>query len=60
MKPSLASPVTWPEIAFIGAVAALLALGFKSVDAEKGVRTALIKLGAGVSADQLVKAALGR
>ena len=42
------------------AMAALIALGFKPVDAEKGVRTALIKLGAGVSADQLVKAALGR
>ena len=42
------------------AVAALIALGFKPVDADKGVRTALTKLGAGATADQLVKAALGR
>jgi Holliday junction DNA helicase RuvA len=42
------------------AMAALIALGFKPVDADKGVRTALSKLGAGATADQLVKAALGR
>ena len=42
------------------AVAALVALGFKSADADKGVRAALAKLGAGATADQLVKAALGR
>jgi Holliday junction DNA helicase RuvA len=42
------------------AVAALIALGFKPVDADKGVRAALAKLGAGATADQLVKAALGR
>ncbi|MFM9001393.1 MAG: Holliday junction branch migration protein RuvA [Opitutia bacterium] len=42
------------------AVAALVALGFKAADADKGVRTALAKLGAGATADQLVKAALGR
>jgi Holliday junction DNA helicase RuvA len=42
------------------AVAALIALGFKPVDADKGVRAALTKLGAGATADQLVKAALGR
>lgn len=42
------------------AVAALIALGYKPLDADKGVRTALTKLGAGASADQLVKAALGR
>ncbi len=42
------------------ALAALIALGFKPVDADKGVRTALTKLGAGATADQLVKAALGR
>lgn len=42
------------------AVAALIALGFKAADADKGVRAALTKLGAGATADQLVKAALGR
>jgi Holliday junction DNA helicase RuvA len=42
------------------AMAALIALGFKPADAEKGVRTALTKLGSGATADQLVKAALGR
>ena len=42
------------------AVAALIALGFKAPDADKGVRAALAKLGAGATADQLVKAALGR
>ena len=42
------------------ALAALIALGFKPVDADKGVRSALTKLGAGATADQLVKAALGR
>jgi Holliday junction resolvasome RuvABC DNA-binding subunit len=33
---------------------------FKAPDADKGVRAALAKLGAGATADQLVKAALGR
>ncbi|MGA0133166.1 MAG: Holliday junction branch migration protein RuvA [Opitutales bacterium] len=42
------------------AVAALIALGFKAADADKGVRAALARLGGGVTADQLVKAALGR
>jgi len=42
------------------AVAALIALGLKAPDADKGVRAALAKLGAGATADQLVKAALGR
>ena len=42
------------------ALAALVALGFKPADADKGVRTALTKLGAGATADQLVTAALGR
>ena len=42
------------------ALAALVALGFKPADADKGVRTALTTLGAGATADQLVKAALGR
>jgi len=42
------------------ALAALVALGFKPADADKGVRTAVAKLGAGATADQLVKAALGR
>ena len=42
------------------AMAALIALGFKGPDADKGVRAALAKLGAGATADQLVKAALGR
>jgi len=42
------------------AVAALVALGFKAPDADKGVRAALAKLGPGATADQLVKAALGR
>jgi Holliday junction DNA helicase RuvA len=42
------------------ALAALVALGFKPADADKGVRTAVAKLGPGATADQLVKAALGR
>ncbi len=42
------------------AVAALVALGFKPADADKGVRTAIAKLGPGATADQLVRAALGR
>ncbi len=42
------------------AVAALIALGFKAADADKGVRAALTKLGAGATADQLVNAALWR
>jgi holliday junction DNA helicase RuvA len=42
------------------AVAALIALGNKAVDADKAVRAALLKLGSGATADQLVKAALGR
>lgn len=42
------------------AVAALIALGNKAVDADKSVRAAVLKLGSGATADQLVKAALGR
>jgi len=42
------------------AVAALIALGNKAVDADKAVRAALLKLGSGATADQLVKAAFGR
>ncbi len=42
------------------ALAALVALGFKPADADKGVRTAVAKLGPGATADQVVKAALGR
>ena len=42
------------------ALAALVALGYTPADADKGGRTALTKLGAGATADQLVKAALGR
>ena len=42
------------------AVAALIALGNKAVDADKAVRVAVLKLGSGATADQLVKAALGR
>ena len=42
------------------AMAALIALGFKGPDADKGVRAALAKLGAGATADPVVKAALGR
>ena len=42
------------------AVAALIALGYKPADADKGVRTAIGKLGPGATADQLVRAALGR
>jgi Holliday junction DNA helicase RuvA len=42
------------------AVSALVALGFKPADADKGVRTAIGKLGPGATADQLVRAALGR
>lgn len=53
--PSAAAPSAASD-----AVAALVALGFKAPDADKGVRAALTKLGAGATADQLVKAALGR
>ena len=42
------------------ALAALVAVGFKPADADKGVSTAVAKLGPGATADQLVKAALGR
>ena len=42
------------------AVAALIALGNKAADADKSVRAAVLKLGPGATADQLVKAALGR
>lgn len=42
------------------AIAAMIALGNKAVDAEKSVRAAIAKLGPGATADQLVKAALGR
>ena len=42
------------------AMAAMIALGNKAVDAEKSVRAAIAKLGPGATADQLVKAALGR
>jgi Holliday junction DNA helicase RuvA len=42
------------------AVSALVALGFKPADADKGVRTAIGMLGPGATADQLVRAALGR
>ena len=42
------------------AVSALVALGFKPVDADKGVRAAIAKLGPGATADQLVRAAWGR
>lgn len=42
------------------AVAALIVLGNKPADADKAVRTALAKLGSSATADQLVKAALGR
>ncbi len=53
--PSAAAPSAASD-----AVAALVALGFKAPDADKGVRAALTKLGPGATADQLVKAALGR
>lgn len=55
VAPSAAAPSAASD-----AVAALIALGFKAQDADKGVRAALTKLGAGATADQLVKAALGR
>lgn len=42
------------------AIAALIALGTKAADADKLVRGALAKLGPASTADQLVKAALGR
>jgi Holliday junction DNA helicase RuvA len=57
---TLASPSAVAPTPASDALAALIALGFKPVDADKGVRTALTKLGAGATADQLVKAALGR
>jgi Holliday junction DNA helicase RuvA len=56
---AVASAVTAPTPAS-DAVSALVALGFKPVDADKGVRTAIAKLGPGATADQLVRAALGR
>lgn len=55
LTPSAAAPTPATD-----AVAALIALGYKPADADKGVRTALTKLGSGATADQLVKAALGR
>ena len=42
------------------AVAALIALGTKAVDADKLIRAALAKVGPAATADQLVKASLGR
>lgn len=42
------------------AVAALVALGTKAADAEKLIRGAATKAGPGATADQLVRAALGR
>ncbi|MFM7398744.1 MAG: Holliday junction branch migration protein RuvA [Verrucomicrobiota bacterium] len=56
---AIPSQVSAPSAAS-DAVAALVALGFKAPDADKGVRAALAKLGPGATADQLVKAALGR
>jgi Holliday junction DNA helicase RuvA len=56
---AVASAVVAPTPAS-DAVSALVALGFKPVDADKGVRTAIAKLGPGATADQLVRAALGR
>jgi len=56
---AVASAVAAPTPAS-DAVSALVALGFKPVDADKGVRTAIAKLGPGATADQLVRAALGR
>ncbi len=55
-----AAPSATAPSAASDAVAALVALGFKAPDADKGVRAALAKLGPGATADQLVKAALGR
>ena len=53
------SPTQQPTPA-TDAIAAMIALGNKAVDAEKSVRAAIAKLGPGATADQLVKAALGR
>jgi len=53
-------PSNVPPSAVSDAVAALIALGNKAVDADKAVRAAVLKLGSGATADQLVKAALGR
>ncbi len=53
------SPAQQPTPA-TDAIAAMIALGNKAVDAEKSVRAAIAKLGPGATADQLVKAALGR
>jgi Holliday junction DNA helicase RuvA len=55
--PSGTSPAT---SAAADAVSALVALGTKAADADKLVRGALAKLGPSATADQLVKAALGR
>lgn len=57
---SLGSVSAGAPSAVSDAVAALIALGNKAVDADKSVRAAVIKLGPGATADQLVKAALGR
>ncbi len=51
---------TQPPSPATDAIAAMIALGNKAVDAEKSVRAAIAKLGPGATADQLVKAALGR
>lgn len=57
---SATAPTGAQPSAVSDAVAALIALGNKAVDADKSVRAAVLKLGPGATADQLVKAALGR
>ena len=44
---------------FHDAVAALIALGFKPVDADKAIRKAMGKLGEDASAEKLIRASLG-
>ncbi|MFN7339706.1 MAG: Holliday junction branch migration protein RuvA [Opitutia bacterium] len=58
--PALPSGAAHASSAAGDAVAALVALGTKAADADKLVRGALAKLGPACTADQLVKAALGR
>jgi len=42
----------------LGAVAALVALGYKSADADQAVRRAVVALGAGADTSALIRRAL--
>lgn len=57
VEPASAAPRTEPG-AYRDAVAALVALGYKTADADQSVRQAAAKLGAAASTEELVRAAL--